>query len=56
MSGLWPGRTRCVVMLTFDFDWVSGTVRRDPEIVDAPGQPVGYAEGQPAVPTGAGGR
>ncbi len=36
MSGLWPGRTRCVVMLTFDFDWVTGTVNRNPEMVKHP--------------------
>ncbi len=36
MSGLWPGKTRCVVMLTFDVDGVTATLRRDPELADHP--------------------
>ncbi len=31
MSGLWPGDTRCVVMLGFDVDGPSATIRRNPE-------------------------
>lgn len=36
MSGLWPNRTKCVVMLTFDMDGASGLVRRDPSITTRP--------------------
>lgn len=36
MSGLWPGKTRCIVMLTFDFDWIASTVRRNPEMLKHP--------------------
>ncbi len=36
MSGLWPGKTRCVVMLTFDVDGVTATLRRNPELADHP--------------------
>lgn len=36
MAGLWPGRTRCVAMLTFDVDGVSATLRRDPALADHP--------------------
>lgn len=31
MSGLWPGETRCVVMLGFDVDGPSATINRNPE-------------------------
>ena len=31
MSGIWPGRTRCVVMLGFDVDGVSGAIYHDRE-------------------------
>ena len=30
MSGVWPGATRCVVMLSFDLDGVSALLNRDP--------------------------
>lgn len=33
MSGLWPGNTKCVVMLTFDLDGVSAILNRDPNVV-----------------------
>ena len=36
MSGIWPGRTRCVVMLTFDVDGVSAMLRRNPELSNHP--------------------
>ena len=36
MSGLWPGKTKCVVMLTFDMDGASGLVRREPSIAKRP--------------------
>ena len=36
MSGLWPGDTRCVAMLTFDVDGPSGTLNRNPELADQP--------------------
>ena len=36
MSGIWPGKTKCVVMLSFDLDGVSGLLNRFPE---AAGQP-----------------
>lgn len=36
MAGLWPGKTRCVVMLTFDVDGVSAVLRRNPELADHP--------------------
>ena len=36
MSGIWPGRTRCVVMLTFDPDGTSALLRRDPELASHP--------------------
>ena len=36
MAGLWPGRTKCVVMLTFDVDGVSAVLRRDPAMAKHP--------------------
>ncbi|MBM3944245.1 MAG: polysaccharide deacetylase [SAR202 cluster bacterium] len=36
MSGIWPGDTRCVVMLTFDVDGVSGAINRKPDAVKLP--------------------
>lgn len=36
MSGIWPGDTRCVVMLTFDVDGVSGAINRDPKVAKFP--------------------
>ena len=37
MSGVWPGDTRCVVMLTFDIDGVSGAMNVEPESSRYPG-------------------
>ncbi len=31
MSGIWPGNTKCVAMLTFDVDGVSSWLRRNPD-------------------------
>ena len=31
MSGIWPGDTRCVAMLTFDVDGVSGALNQNPD-------------------------
>ena len=36
MSGIWPGNTRCVVMLTFDLDGVSAILNRDPAMAKRP--------------------
>jgi peptidoglycan/xylan/chitin deacetylase (PgdA/CDA1 family) len=36
MSGIWPGETRCVVMITFDMDGPSATLNRNPELEDQP--------------------
>ena len=36
MSGIWPGSTKCVVMLSFDLDGVSGLLNRDPEAARRP--------------------
>ena len=37
MSGIWPGDIRCVVVLTFDIDGVSGALNVDPESARFPG-------------------
>ena len=37
MSGIWPGDTRCAVVLTFDIDGVSGAINVDPESAKRPG-------------------
>ena len=37
MSGIWPGDTRCAVVLTFDIDGVSGAINVDPESANRPG-------------------
>ena len=37
MSGIWPGDTRCVVMLTFDIDGVSGAINQNPDAASLPG-------------------
>lgn len=34
MSGIWPGDTKCAVMLTFDLDGVSAILNRDPDVVN----------------------
>jgi len=36
MSGIWPGDTRCVVMLGFDVDGVSGAINRNPNAAKFP--------------------
>jgi len=37
MSGIWPGKTKCVVMLTFDIDGVSGAINVEPKSAGFPG-------------------
>ena len=37
MSGIWPGDTRCAVVLTFDIDGVAGAINVDPESANRPG-------------------
>ena len=36
MTGIWPGDLRCVVMLGFDVDGVSGAINRNPDAVRLP--------------------
>ncbi len=36
MSGIWPGDTRCVVMLGFDVDGVSGALNQNPDTARLP--------------------
>ena len=36
MSGIWPGDIRCVVMLSFDVDGVTGAINRNPESAKLP--------------------
>ena len=36
MSGIWPGETKCVAMLTFDLDGVSSWLRRDAKYSNFP--------------------
>ncbi len=36
MSGIWPGETRCVVMLGFDVDGPSAMIRRNPAVEQMP--------------------
>ena len=36
MTGLWPGETQCVVMLTFDVDGPSAMIRRNPDVEKMP--------------------
>ena len=36
MTGVWPGKTQCVVMLTFDLDGVSAILNRDPGAATRP--------------------
>ncbi len=36
MNGIWPGDTRCVVMLGFDVDGVSGAINRNPDAAKLP--------------------
>ena len=50
MSGIWPGNTQCVVMLTFDVDGVSSWLNRNPEYKDHPSL-MSMAEYGPSVAT-----
>ena len=36
MSGIWPGDVRCVVVLSFDVDGVSGAINRNPDAARLP--------------------
>ena len=36
MTGIWPGDTRCVVMLGFDVDGPSAMIRRNPAVAEMP--------------------
>lgn len=36
MSGIWPDKLRCVVMLTFDVDGVSGAINQNPDSARLP--------------------
>ena len=36
MSGIWPNDTRCVVMLGFDVDGVSGAIYQNPDSAHLP--------------------
>ena len=36
MSGIWPGDVRCVAVLSFDVDGVSGAINRDPDSARLP--------------------
>ncbi|MBM3139460.1 MAG: polysaccharide deacetylase [Chloroflexi bacterium] len=36
MAGIWPGETRCVVMLGFDVDGPSAMIRRNPQVEHMP--------------------
>ena len=36
MTGIWPGDTRCMVMLGFDIDGVSSAINRDPASAHLP--------------------
>ncbi|MQC18905.1 MAG: ribulose phosphate epimerase [Chloroflexi bacterium] len=36
MTGIWPGETQCVVMLSFDVDGPSAMIRRNPEVERMP--------------------
>ena len=38
MTGIWPGSSRCVVMLTFDLDGVSALLNRDPSAAKRPSE------------------
>lgn len=37
MSGIWPGDTRCAVVLSFDIDGVSGAINVNPDSIKFPG-------------------
>ncbi len=50
MSGIWPGNTQCVVMLTFDVDGVSSWLNRNPDFKNHPSL-MSMAEYGPSVAT-----
>ena len=50
MSGIWPGETKCVAMLTFDLDGVSSWLRRDATYSNFPSL-MSMAEYGPSVAT-----
>ena len=50
MSGIWPGNTQCVAMLTFDVDGVSSWLNRDPDFINHPSL-MSMAEYGPSVAT-----
>ena len=50
MSGIWPGDTQCVAMLTFDVDGVSSWLNRNPEFKNHPSL-MSMAEYGPSVAT-----
>ena len=50
MSGIWPGDTQCVAMITFDVDGVSSWLRRNPDYAKLPSL-MSMAEYGPSVAT-----
>ena len=48
MSGIWAGDVRCVVVLSFDVDGVSGAIDRDPDSARLP-TPMSVREYGPSV-------
>ena len=48
MTKMWPGNSRCVVMLTFDLDGVSALLNRDPSAAKRPSE-LSKAEFGPSV-------
>ena len=50
MSGIWPGNTQCVAMLTFDVDGVSSWLNRNPDFINHPSL-MSMAEYGPSVAT-----
>ena len=50
MSGIWPGNTQCVAMLTFDVDGVSSWLNRNPDYINHPSL-MSQAEYGPSVAT-----
>ena len=50
MTGIWPGDTRCVAMLSFDVAGVSSWLRRNPDFARLPSL-MSMAEYGPSVAT-----
>ena len=50
MSGIWPGNTQCVAMLTFDVDGISSWLNRNPDFINHPSL-MSMAEYGPSVAT-----